>query len=303
MIDHRSPGKPPIANPPVALSIAGSDPSGGAGIQADLKTLTALGVYGAAAITSLTVQNTTGVRGIHPVPPAFVADQCRAVLADLDVAAIKIGMLGTADIAAAVADVLGDHPDTLVVLDPVMVAASGDRLVDQEVIVQIRERLLGLATVITPNLPETGTLLDAPAPVSLEQMQDAAAMLRDRAGCAVLVKGGHLAAGKTPEHAGQDLPESSDRGGADQGRRSVDVLADGAGITSHSASWVDTPNTHGTGCTLSSAIAAGLARGYVLRRAVDEAKTYLSGALQSGAALRIGHGSGPVDHLWNMQRR
>jgi len=262
--------------PPIMLSIAGSDPSGGAGIQADLKTATALGVYGAAVITSLTAQNTRGVTGIHAVPAGFVAEQIVAVLDDLPVGAIKIGMLATPEIATVVADVLAERRGPAIVLDPVMVATSGDRLVTEEVTAVIKERLLPLAAVITPNLPETGTLLDGPAPVTLEEMRQAAAALRTAGARAALVKGGHL---------GND-------------RQIADVLADEQGMISYEAARVDTHNTHGTGCTLSSAIASELARGAGLRDAIGRARDYLTGALRSGAGQRIGSGAGPVDHLW-----
>lgn len=270
---------------PIMLSVAGSDPSGGAGIQADLKTATALGVYGAAVLTSLTVQNTQGVTGIHPVSADFVADQLLAVLDDLDVAAIKIGMLATPEVAAAVAAVLRSHPVRAIVLDPVMVATTGDRLVTPDVTAVIKGELLPLATLITPNLPEAGTLLGVDPPRTLDEMRAAASALHDL-GCAALVKGGHLA-------------ETEPGKGPEAGRpRSVDLLADDAGTISYAADRVDTANTHGTGCTLSSAIAAELARGSELRSAIGTAKDYLTGALRSGSTLRIGSGSGPVDHLW-----
>lgn len=264
---------------PIMLSIAGSDPSGGAGIQADLKTATALGVYGAAVITSLTVQNTRGVTGIHLVPAGFVADQARAVLDDLDVDAIKIGMLATPEIASAVAAVLADHPRVPVVLDPVMVATSGDRLVTEETTAVIIEQLLPLATLITPNLPEAGTLLRSTPPETPDQMIIAAGRLRELGREAALVKGGHLV-------------------GSDD---SIDVLADTDGVELVKGPRFDTPNTHGTGCTLSAAIASRLADGDQLRDAVRAAKDYLTGALRSGAGFVIGRGHGPVDHLW--QRR
>lgn len=266
-----------MTHPPIMLSVAGSDPSGGAGIQADLKTATARGVYGAAVITSLTAQNTTGVFDIHAIPPRFVADQYASVVTDLDVRAMKIGMLGAAEVVEALADAMQHHPVPQVVLDPVMVAASGDRLVPADAVAAIRDRLLPLSTVITPNLPETAALLDEPEPETTEQMADAAQRLRGFGPRAVLVKGGHLAG----------------RGG-----RSVDVLADDHGSTEFTKAWVDTSNTHGTGCTLSSAIAAGLAAGSQLSTAVADAKTYLTGALRSAADWRLGAGSGPVDHLW-----
>lgn len=264
---------------PIMLSIAGSDPSGGAGIQADLKTATALGVYGAAVITSLTVQNTRGVTAIHQVPAGFVADQARAVLDDLDVDAIKIGMLADPEIAAAVGSVLADRPQLPVVLDPVMVATSGDRLVTAETTAVIIEQLLPLATLITPNLPETGALLDAPAPQNPSEMIAAALRLRELGSRAALVKGGHLV-------------------GADH---SIDVLADSEGVEHVSGPLIDTRSTHGTGCTLSSAIAARLALGDQLRDAVRAGKDYLTGTLRSGARLDIGHGHGPVDHLWQVR--
>lgn len=275
---------------PIVLSIAGSDPSGGAGIQADLKTATALGVYGAAVLTSLTVQNTRQVSGIHPVPAEFVADQCEAVLDDLDVRAIKIGMLATPEIAAAVADVLARRRGPAVVLDPVMVATSGGRLLTAESTAVLRDRLLPLATVITPNLPETGALLDAEAPASIEEMITAAGLLQELGTDGVLVKGGHL-----PDDHDQaesaDLTRSSDR-------RSVDVLAHRGTVITVDGPYVPTPNTHGTGCTLSTAIASRLALGDDLPAAARAAKDYVTGALRSGAGLAIGSGSGPVDHLW-----
>lgn len=262
---------------PIMLSIAGSDPSGGAGIQADLKTATAFGMYGAAVITSLTVQNTRGVTGVQELPAGFVADQLRAVLDDLEVDAIKIGMLAGPEIATAVGRVLADYsPGVPIVVDPVMVATSGDRLVTPETTAAIITDLLPLATVITPNLPETGALLGVEAPAGPEEMIAAATRLRELGTSAALVKGGHL--------AGQD--------------RGLDVLADADGVSRLDGPWIETGNTHGTGCTLSSAIASRLAAGDPLRAAVRAAKDYLTGALRSGADLRIGHGAGPVDHLW-----
>jgi hydroxymethylpyrimidine/phosphomethylpyrimidine kinase len=272
---------------PIVLSIAGSDPSGGAGIQADLKTATAFGVYGAAALTSLTVQNTRGVADIHPVPPGFVADECRAVLEDLQVGAIKIGMLATPEIAAAVAGVLTEHPGIPVVLDPVMIATSGDRLVTRETTAVIRSQLVPQAHLITPNLPETSTLLDCATPATIDEMIKAAQELRELGAVAALVKGGHL-------DQDQHDQDQSDR----TGRRSVDVLADSEGIERYDDDWIATVNTHGTGCTLSTAIACRLAAGVPLRSAVRDAKDFLLGALRAGADLSVGAGRGPVDHLW-----
>jgi hydroxymethylpyrimidine/phosphomethylpyrimidine kinase len=260
---------------PVVLSIAGSDPSGGAGIQADLKTASALGVYGAAALTALTVQNTRGVSGIHAVPPEFVAAQVRAVLDDLEVGAVKIGMLGTADVVAAVAEVLATT-DVPIVLDPVMVATSGDRLVPEDAILALRTSLLPLVTVVTPNVPEAAVLAGAPEATDADGLEVAARDLRVLGGTrAVLVKGGHLG-----------------------GDESIDVLADEDGVRSYPAPRIDTPNTHGTGCSLSTAIASHLALGMPLREAVGEAKEYVTGALRSGATYSVGQGNGPIDHLW-----
>lgn len=278
----------PSGQPPVVLSIAGSDPSGGAGVQADLKTATALGAYGAAAITSLTVQNTRGVTDVHVVPARFVADQCRAVLTDLTVAAIKIGMVASADVAAEISQVLSDHPEPAVVLDPVMVAASGDRLVTDQTVSVITGQLAKQATVITPNIPEAGELLRTTAPASEEDMITAAHALHELCP-AVLLKGGHLPAGTD----------------ADDGAVCRDLLVSPAqaGNRNRAERWfgaprVDTVNTHGTGCTLSTALAVGLAAGLGLPEAVGCAKEYLIGALRSAADQRIGHGSGPLDHLW-----
>ncbi|MBW9208357.1 bifunctional hydroxymethylpyrimidine kinase/phosphomethylpyrimidine kinase [Mumia sp. zg.B21] len=256
------------------LTIAGSDPSGGAGIQADLKTATALGVYGAAALTALTVQNTRGVFGIHPVPAAFVAEQVRAVLDDLDVSVVKIGMLGTVEIVLAVADVL-HAADVPVVLDPVMVATSGDTLVGEDVVDTIRTTLLPLAAVVTPNVPEAAVLTGTAPATDPHGLATAGRALRAAGAAAALVKGGHL-----------------------EGPESIDVLVDAEGACTYRAPRIDSPNTHGTGCTLGSAIASGLALGLPLREAVGEAKDYLTGALRSGAEHSVGRGHGPVDHLW-----
>lgn len=261
------------ARVPVMLTIAGSDSSGGAGIQADLKTAAALGVYGASVVTALTAQNTLGVHGILPVAPEFVVAQYDAVVSDLDVRAVKIGMLGDAALVRAVADMLERRPVPFVVLDPVLVATSGDQLVPDEAVEAIRSRLLPLATVVTPNRPEAETLTG-------ERVGDAAGMARAAhtllglgAGAA-LVKGGH-----------------SDGDDAD------DLLLTAEGEQWLRARRVDTPHTHGTGCTLSSAIAAGLVRGAALPDAVAAAKAFLTRALESGARQTVGGRHGPVDHL------
>lgn len=260
---------------PVMLTIAGSDPSGGAGIQADLKTATTLGVYGASVLTALTAQNTTGVTAIHPVPADFVTAQLDAVLGDLDVRAVKIGMLGSPEVVGAVAAALRRYEVEHVVLDPVMVATSGDRLVPEETVAAIRDELLALSTLVTPNLPEAGALLEVEPPADPAAMAACAERLRGLGASAALVKGGHL-----------------------DGTRSLDVLVDGDGAAEFDSDRVATTNTHGTGCTLSSAIASLLLRPMLLRDAVREAKAYLTGSLVSGARMELGTGNGPVDHLW-----
>ena len=268
-----------IAN---VLTIAGSDSGGGAGIQADLKTFSALGTYGASVITALTAQNTRAVTGIHDIPPEFVAAQLDTLFDDIDFAATKIGMLSRPEIIDAVADGLTRHGAANIVLDPVMVAKSGDRLLRPEAIAALKERLLPLVTVITPNLPEAAVLLDLDAPQEVADeagMIDAAAGLRELGPKAVLLKGGHM--------AGED---------------SVDVLDDGDEPLMLVAPRVATQNTHGTGCTLSAAIAALLARGLPLREAVREAKAYVTGAIRASDRLSVGHGHGPVHHFHGQWR-
>ncbi|NHC44682.1 bifunctional hydroxymethylpyrimidine kinase/phosphomethylpyrimidine kinase [Motilibacter aurantiacus] len=257
----------------IVLSVAGSDPSGGAGIQADLKAFSAMGAYGGAVLTALTAQSTRGVTGVLPVPAEFVTAQLDAVLDDLDVRAVKVGMLGGADVVAAVAEAFVRHEVPQVVVDPVMVATSGDRLVDEATVDAIRELLVPLATVLTPNLPEAATLLRRPS-IEEDEMQDAGNALRQMGSSAVLVKGGHLA-----------------------GPSSTDVLVDADGVLELTAARVDTRNTHGTGCTLSSAIAAGLALGMPMREAVQRSKDYLTDALRAADGLGVGSGSGPVHHF------
>ncbi len=270
-----------IAN---VLTVAGSDSGGGAGIQADLKTFSALGTYGASVITALTAQNTRAVIAIHDVPAAFVTAQLDAVFDDLAIAAVKIGMLSRPEIIDAVAEGLRRHGAQSVVLDPVMVAKSGDRLLRPEAIAALKERLLPLASVITPNLPEAAVLLDLEEARDEAGMIDAAARLRELGPRAVLLKGGHLATDT----------------------ESVDVLDDGAEPLTLAAPRIATGNTHGTGCTLSSAIAALLARGLALRDAVREAKAYVTAAIRAADRLNVGHGHGPVHHfhaLWREDDR
>jgi len=258
----------------IALTIAGSDSSGGAGIQADLKTFSALGVYGASVITALTAQNTQGVAGIHDVPPDFITAQIDAVFSDLKISAVKIGMLSQASAIAAVAQGLDRHKARNVVLDPVMVATSGDRLLASDAVEVLKRVLIPRALVITPNLPEAAALLDAPLAVTEAEMQEQAERLLALGARAVLIKGGH-----------------------GTGAESVDFLVEAGTVARLAADRIATSNTHGTGCTLSSAIAAGLAKGGDLAGAVREAKAYVTAALVASGKLGIGSGHGPVHHF------
>ena len=271
-----------------ALTIAGSDSGGGAGIQADLKTFAALGCYGSSAITALTVQNTLRVSEIFAVPPHLVVAQVDAVLSDIGADAIKLGMLHSADTVAVVADALVRWAGRPVVLDPVMVATSGDALFEGAAVSALRQLLLPLATIVTPNLPEAAMLLARPV-VERGDMETAARDIVALGAGAVLLKGGHLPEGETIADV---LVTRSPRGGLE--------------ATWFESPRIDTSNTHGTGCTLAAAIAAGLARGAPLNRAVAEARDYLQGALLAGASYRLGSGHGPVHHfyqLWNTPRR
>jgi hydroxymethylpyrimidine/phosphomethylpyrimidine kinase len=258
----------------IAVTIAGSDSGGGAGIQADLKTFSALGVYGASVITALTAQNTLGVTSIHDVPPAFIAAQIDAVFSDLDVGAVKIGMLSQPAAIEAVAAGLERHKERNVVLDPVMIAASGDRLLAPEAVAVLRRTLIPRASVITPNLPEAAALLGVPEAKNEAEMREQAERLLALGAKAVLIKGGHA-----------------------DGAESVDILLEPSSVARLAAERVATANTHGTGCTLSSAIAAGLAKGLSLGEAVREAKTYVTAAIAASDRLRIGHGRGPTHHF------
>ena len=268
---------------PNLLSIAGSDPSGGAGVQADLKTFSALGCYGMAALTALTAQNTRGVSAVHVPPPEFLAAQLDALFADVRVDAVKIGMLATGDMVRTVSRCLAARPGLPVVLDPVLVATSGDSLGAPDVVDAMLDHLLPLAAVVTPNLPEAARLAGLPVPEDEDGMRACAGVLQGRGARAVLVKGGHLAGGDA-----------------------VDLLAEGRDIRFFRARRIDTPNTHGTGCTLSAAIGCYLARGLALADAVDAAKSYLTGAIADSARLDVGGragqgGHGPVHHfhaLW-----
>jgi hydroxymethylpyrimidine/phosphomethylpyrimidine kinase len=262
---------------PNVLTIAGSDPSGGAGIQADLKAFAAQGVYGMAALTALTAQNTRGVLGIEFVSPAFVRAQIEAVLGDVETHAVKIGMIGRADIADAVAASLASFSGPIV-LDPVMVAKGGARLLQPEAVAALRDCLLPIATVLTPNLGEAADLLGCEPIADRPGMERAGGALRELGPDSVFLKGGHL-----------------------PGRDSPDLLIDAAGSTWLEAPRIETGNSHGTGCTLAAALAARLARGEPLRAAAQAAKSYLSGALAAAGDLRVGSGHGPVHHfhaLW-----
>jgi hydroxymethylpyrimidine/phosphomethylpyrimidine kinase len=258
---------------PRVLSIAGSDSGGGAGIQADLKTFAALGCFGMTAITALTAQNTLGVRAIHTVPAQMLADQIDAVAEDIGIDAVKIGMLHSADTVRTVAAALQRHGLTRVVLDPVMIATSGAKLIDDSAIDVLVRELFPLATVVTPNLDEAA-LLVGQALASEADMEAAGRQLMERGARAVLVKGGHLA-GDTVS----DL-----------------LLARGAPPLWLRAPRIPSANTHGTGCTLSSAIASQLALGADLPEAVERAREFVRGALAAGAAVRTGGGSGPLNH-------
>lgn len=263
---------------PIALTIAGSDSSGGAGIQADLKTFSAFGVYGASVITALTAQNTRGVQGIETVSATFVAAQMHSVLSDLDVAAVKTGMLANAAIIEAVAATLRAAPLRPLVVDPVMVATSGDVLLAPDAIDALKRELLPLAALITPNLPEAARLLGTQPAGTDDEAEAHVRALMALGSRAVLVKGGH--------GTSQDA---------------VDVFCEGSACERLVRSRIPTPHTHGTGCTLSAAITALLAQGVPLREAVVRAKDFVWQALEHGRTLRIGHGSGPVDHLFRMR--
>jgi len=260
---------------PVALTIAGSDSSGGAGIQADLKTFTVLGVYGASVLTALTAQNTRGVSAILPVPPAFVTQQIDAVAGDLKIAAVKTGMLNDRATVLAVVEGVRRHRIGPLVVDPVMVATSGDMLLQPDAVEAVRRKLLPLADIITPNLAEAARLLDRSPAVDEGEMLAQAQALLALGPKAVLLKGGH-----------------------GEGSDAVDILVvRGQAPVRLSLPRIDTDNTHGTGCTLSAAITAGLAKGESLVDAVDAAKRFVHAALTAGRGLKIGSGSGPVDHL------
>lgn len=256
-----------------ALSIAGSDSSGGAGIQADLKTMTVHGVYAMSAITALTAQNTTGVRGIVEVSPEFLAQQLDAVFEDIYPDAVKTGMVSSAELIAVIAQRLRYYEARNIVVDPVMIATSGSRLIQDDAVAALQKELLPIASVVTPNIPEA-EVLSGQSIHSKEDMMRAAKQIGETYGCAVLLKGGH------------SIQDAND------------LLYRDGGYTWFEGKRIDNPNTHGTGCTLSSAIAANLAKGLDMEPAIRNAKAYISGAL--AAMLDLGKGSGPMNHAFDL---
>ena len=268
---RKPPSSQAMSNPARVLIIAGSDSGGGAGIQADIKTAAALGAYAMTAITAVTVQDTTGVHGFHPVPPSVVADQIRAVLSDIGADAIKTGMLVSAAAVRAIADALGAYASVPLVVDTVMIAKGGRALLDDEGVAAMQKFLLPRAALITPNAPEAARLTGI-AVGSVDEAVRAGSILRERGARAVLVKGGHI-----------------------QGETVTDVLVDETGIQRFVSPRIASTSTHGTGCTLASAIAVGLAQGMGLREAVIRARSFVQEAIRMGLAL--GHGTGPLNHL------
>lgn len=266
---------------PVVLSIAGSDSSGGAGIQADIKTFAALGVYGATAITAITAQNTLGVHALHPIPPQMVHDQIVATMDDLTPSVVKIGMLANVAIVDSVAEALSSY-STPIILDPVIVSTSGHRLLSAEAEKSIIRRLLPMTELLTPNIPEMEALADMPIATLDEKMRAAEQLFRYGAK-AILLKGGH-----------------------EEGDAKCDILftqtAAGMQSTTFTSETIDTRNTHGTGCTLSSAIAAYVARGCNIADAIFNAKEFVTEAIRHGADICLGHGFGPVNHGFNPQK-
>jgi len=259
-----------------ALTIAGSDSSGGAGIQADIKTMTMNGVYAMSAITALTAQNTTGVRGILESTPEFLIQQIDAVFEDIYPDAVKIGMVASSDLIRVIGDRLRHYDAKNIVVDPVMVATSGSALMKTDAVQTLMEELLPLATLVTPNIPEAQVISGMEIHTRLD-MHAAAKRIGDRHGCAVLLKGGH------------SIHDASD------------VLYTNGEFTWFECKRIDNPNTHGTGCTLSSAIASNLAKGHALTESIEKAKAYISGAL--AAMLDLGKGSGPMDHAFVLNQK
>ncbi len=259
------------------LTIAGSDSGGGAGIQADIKTISALGCYAASAITAITVQNTLGVEGVHAVPVPIVEGQIEAVLSDIGADAVKIGMLQSAEIVGCIARKIREHGIRNVVLDPVMVSTSGHRLIEEEAIDALCRELIPLARVITPNIPEAEILLGGQQLANQQSLPEAARQLAKRFGVSVLLKAGHL----TEERLVDYFYDAE-----------LDEMSELPSVRIH------TRNTHGTGCTMSSAFASLLAQGKSLKEAAAGAKDYINNAIIAGADYEIGHGHGPVDHFY-----
>ncbi|WP_292956230.1 MULTISPECIES: bifunctional hydroxymethylpyrimidine kinase/phosphomethylpyrimidine kinase [unclassified Neptuniibacter] len=265
---------PSIAN---ALTIAGSDSGGGAGIQADLKTFSALGVYGASVITALTAQNTQVVKSVFPVSPSFVTDQLEAVFSDIQIEAVKVGMLGNAEMVNAVADYFSDVADLKMIIDPVMISKSGNALLSSSAVNVLKDKLLPLAYLVTPNLPEVAALLGEDEPSSIDEMKASAVKLQRLGVSNVLIKGGHLG-----------------------GENSPDILFDGNEFIEFHHARITTKNTHGTGCTLASAITAYVAKGGAVSEAVAQAKEYITAAIKAADSLNVGRGHGPVNHFHNI---
>ncbi len=263
---------------PVVLSIAGSDSGGGAGIQADLKTFSALGTFGATAITALTAQNTMGVKAIYSVSPEFLEQQIRLVFEDLKPVSVKIGMLHTAEVVDVVARCLEEYAPQAIVLDPVMIATSGDLLILRDTVDAIKAKLIPLSTIITPNLDEAEILLEQKIE-TLEDMKRVAPELLTLGCKSVLLKGGHL-----------------------KGEKMYDIFQDKSKQSILVSDFIPTVNTHGTGCTLSSAISAYLAKNYSLQEAVELAKVYITQAIDAGKDVSVGYGHGPVNHFFNPQK-
>ncbi len=259
-----------------ALTIAGSDSSGGAGIQADIKTMTANGVFAMSAITALTAQNTTGVTGIMEVSPEFLEEQIDCIFTDIRPDAVKIGMVSSSGLITAIADRLKEYHAENIVVDPVMVATSGAKLISDDAVATLKEKLLPIADILTPNIPETEVLSGMEVKTE-EDMVSAARKISEQYQCAVLVKGGH------------QLNDAND------------LLYRNGECRWFYGKRIDNPNTHGTGCTLSSAIASNLAKGFPMDESVERAKEYISGAL--GAMLNLGRGSGPMNHAFDITGR
>jgi len=265
-----------LAPPPIALTIAGSDSSGGAGIQADIKTFSSLGIYSASVITNITVQNTCKVHSVHPLPSDVVAAQLRAVFDDLNISCVKIGMLNSISTINLVSNLLQEYRPEYIVLDPVMVSSSGKPLIEANAIEALKTELFPITTIITPNIPEAAVLLNAPQAESKSAMYKTITKLNKFGSQSVLLKGGHLV-----------------------GDMCIDLLSENDKVHEFSQTKIATNNTHGTGCTLSSAISAYLALGLSIKDAVLKANVYLNNAIKQADSLKVGQGSGPVHHFYN----